>query len=242
MPALKSTSAVVWQRSLRCVWAAGAESTTVLALKSTSAVVWQRSLRCVWAGITLPGVGWWARGWAGITRTTRSGWKTLPGVGLVGARLDRAPGLLPELLPELLSSLSFCSIAMPLFQFPCSPYLLCTLALVLIISVFARPYSMFSGTSEPSPAPPWKAHRRSRGSARCGVSGRPRPAESTAVLALKSAPAVAWQRSLRCVWATEADRVHSGACAEKHIGGCVAALIAVCLGGRDRPSPQRCLR
>ena len=90
--------------------------------------------------------------------------------------------------------------------------------------------------------------------------------------ALKSASAVVWQRSLWCVWAAEADRVHSGACAEKHIGGCVpaliavcvwaaeadrvqsgacaekhiggcvAALIAVCLGGRGRPNPQRCLR
>ena len=213
MPALKSTSAVVWQRSLRCVWAAGTESTTVLALKSTSAVVWQRSLRCVWAGITLPGVGWWARGWAGITRTTRSGWKTLPGVGLVGARLDRAPGLLPELLPELLSSLSFCSIAMPLFQFPCSPYLLCPLA--LFFNYLHVRQTIFHVL--------WHI--------------RTFPSSS-----LESTSAVAWQRSLRCVWAAEAGRVHSGACAEKRTGGRVAALIAVCLGDRGRPSPQRCLR
>ncbi len=57
--------------------------------------------------------------------------------------------------------------------------------------------------------------------------------------ALKSTSAVVWQRSSRCVWATKADRVHIGACAEKHIGGRVAALIAVRLGGRDRLGPQR---
>ncbi len=51
-----------------------------------------------------------------------------------------------------------------------------------------------------------------------------------------------WQRSSRCVWAAKADGVHSGACAEKHIGGRVAALSAACLGGQGRPSPHRRLR